>query len=470
MGLRSDSLTGSITFGGIASGIPTNEIIDQILQLERRPIDLLEGQKEAFEDKLSILQDLNTKTLSLRDALRGLDNMTNVRLSTSLSATEEFSSFTATSSDSSIATATAGSSAAKGSIAIQVDRLAAREREVSQGYTDLTDTVGTGNFRITVGTTVTDITIDSSNDELEQFVAAINDSGADVRAFILNDGSATPYRIVIEGNQSGATQTLDLATGTTLSGGTADPSFTETQSAQSARIYLDPGADQIEILSTTNTFSDIAPGVTIEVQKADTSTLTIDIEEDLDAIVAGITAFVNGYNDIVSIINEQAEVDPTTNRGGPLIGDSTLITLKRQLSSIIASQIGSGNIEASIQIGIELDANGVLQLDEDELRSELSTSLADVKDFFAGEGSFADQLRAVADTFVDPVEGALVTRIQGTNDSIAGLVSSIADAEERLIRVEENLVRQFSALERLVSDLQLQALFLNQFLLASQNR
>ena len=107
MGLRSDSLTGSITFGGIASGIPTNEIIDQILQLERRPIDLLEGQKEDFESKLSILQDLNTKTLSLRDILRGLDNMTNVRLSTSLSATEEFSSFTATSSDSTIATATA---------------------------------------------------------------------------------------------------------------------------------------------------------------------------------------------------------------------------------------------------------------------------------------------------------------------------------------------------------------------------
>lgn len=468
MGLRTGSVTGSITFGGLSSGIPTNEIIDQLIELERRPIDLLEGQKEDFQAKLSILQDLNTKTLSLRTTLRNLDNMADVRLSQSLSATEEFSRFAATSSDSTIASATAGSGAAKGSVAIQVDRLASREREVSQGYTNLTDTVGTGNFRITVGSTVTDITIDASNDELEQFVAAINDSDADVRAFIMNDGSATPYRIVIEGNQSGDSQTLDLASGTTLSGGTATPSFTETQAAQSARLYLDPGVDQVEILSTTNTFSEVIPGVTIEAHKVDASTVTIDVDEDADAIVDAISGFVTTYNDIVSIIGEQADVDPNTNRGGPLIGDSTLITLKRQLSSVIASEIGSGTITSAIQIGIELDASGELSLDEDELRSKLSSDFDDVRSFFAGSGSFADQLRVIADTFVDPVGGALVTRIQGVNDTIADLDESIADAEKRLETVEQELILQFSALERIISDLQQQGLFLNQFLLATQ--
>ncbi len=350
-----------------------------------------------------------------------------------------------------------------------MDRLAFREREVSQGYTNLTDTVGTGNFRITVDTTVTNITIDSSNDELEQFVSAINSSGADVRAFILNDGSATPYRIVIEGNQSGATQTIDLATGTTLSGGTATPSFTETQTAQSARLYLDPGVDQVEILSTTNTFSNVIPGVTIEAQKADASTVTIAVEQDIDAMVAAISGFVSAYNDVVSIISEQAEVDPTTNRGGPLLGDSTLVTLKRQLSSIIASSIGSGTITSAAQIGIELDAKGTLTLDEDDLRSQLSSSLDDVRSFFAGSGSFADQLRVVADTFVDSVDGQLVTRIEGTSTSITDLEQTIADAEERLLTVEQELIRQFSALERIVSNLQQQALFLNQFLLAIQS-
>ena len=41
MGLR----IGGITFSGISSGFPTDEIIEQLLELEQRPIDLLEGRK-----------------------------------------------------------------------------------------------------------------------------------------------------------------------------------------------------------------------------------------------------------------------------------------------------------------------------------------------------------------------------------------------------------------------------------------
>ena len=135
MGLRSSSLTGSITFGGIASGIPTNEIIDQLLQLERRPIDLLEGQKEDFEGKLSILQDLNSKTLALRDALRTLDNMTDVGTE---SFEEEFkkttSTTTASSSHADLAKVTATGSAESATILIEVEQLALNDRHVSTGF------------------------------------------------------------------------------------------------------------------------------------------------------------------------------------------------------------------------------------------------------------------------------------------------------------------------------------------------
>ena len=467
MGLRTGSVTGSITFGGIASGFPTNEIVDQILELERRPIDLLEGQKEDFEGKLSILQDLNTKTLALRDALRKLDNMTDIGTA---NFDEEFSKLKAESGDSSIVTATVDGTALPRALSVQVQQLASREREISDGFTDLTETLGTGNFRITLGTgEVTNIAIDSSNNTLEGFVAAINDSGASVRAFILNDGSSSPYRVVIESEDSGSDQTIDTNAGT--SGPIKNKlDMVDTQAAADAILRLDPGGDFVDITSSTNTFTDVIQGVTFEAHKADTSTtVTIDIDEDVDAIVTTISELVSAYNDVVSIIGEQAEVDPTTNRGGPLIGDSTLVSLKRQLSTVIASSIGSGSITASVQIGIELDAEGILTLDEDELRSELSASSADVKNFFAGVDSFADQLRTITDTFVDPVDGLLITRINGTNQSISDLGKSITAAEERLETVEQQLIRQFAALERIISDIQLQGLFLNQFLLANQN-
>ncbi|MFQ5513542.1 MAG: flagellar filament capping protein FliD [Myxococcota bacterium] len=466
MGLR----TGSITFGGLASGFPTNEIVDQVLELERRPIDILEGQKSSFEEKLAIFQDLNTKTRSFQEALRELDNLTNIFLTTSPSATEEFAKLTATSSDSTVATATADSKALPGKVLLQVTQLATSEREISQGYTNKTDTVGTGNFRITVGTTVTNLTITSSNNTLEGFISAINDSSADVRAFLLNDGSSSPYRIVIEGKSSGATQTLDLSTGTTLSGGTATPSFTETQSAASATLLLDPGANQIQVSSTTNTFSSVIEGLTIEAKKVSASTVTIDVSEDTDAMVSEISNLVSAFNDIVSVINEQAVVDPETNRGGPLIGDSTLNGLKRRLTSVLASQIGSGTIKSSAEIGIELTASGTVTLDETKLRSKLQSSFNDVKAFFAGSGGFADQLRIVADAFVDPVSGALVTRIDGTNRSISDLEKNIADAEDRLEDIESDLIRQFAQLERIISEIQTQGQFLSQFLLTLQRR
>jgi flagellar capping protein FliD len=72
----------------------------------------------------------------------------------------------------------------------------------------------------------------------------------------------------------------------------------------------------------------------------------------------------------------------------------------------------------------------------------------------------------VADDFVDPVDGALVARIDGTGRSIADLEDSIAAAEDRLEVIEANLIRQFTALEEMISGIQLQANFLNQYLLS----
>ena len=485
MGLRTGSVTGSITFGGLSSGIPTNEIIDQLLELERRPIDLLEGQKENFQAKLSILQDLNTKTLALRNALRSLDNMTNVGTE---SFEEEFQkttiTTTATSSHPDLAKVTATGSAQSATIKIEVEQLAQNDRHVSTGFSAETSTITNGTFSVTVNGVTTTLEVDGTNnvivngvdtgidtsaptDTLSCFVESINDSGANLRGYIVDTNlGGSPYRVYIEG-ETGADEQITFGNDLSLN-------FTQQQDAQDARLALDPGAGEIDIAGPTNVFTDIIQGVSIEALQIGGTDITINVTTEsvtnADAIVTAIQDVVSAYNDVVSIIGEQAEVDPTTNRGGPLIGDSTLISLKRQLSNVVASQIGAGTITSAIQIGIELDASGELSIDEDKLRSKLSSNLDDVKSFFAGSGSFADQLRAIADTFVDPVDGAWVTRIQGANDTIADLGQSISDAEERLDTVEQELIRQFAALERIISDLQQQGLFLSQFILAMQAR
>ncbi len=478
MGLR----TGSISIGGLASGIQSDELITRLLELERRPIDLLETQKTDFGDKLDIIQDLNTKALSLRNALRAIDNMVNVttvydsdgnRTAPSTSSSEEFSRFKTTSSDSTIVTAIASGNAQPSNLSLQVRQLALAEREVSTGFADVdTTTIGTGTFSVTINSVTTAITVDSTNNTLEGFADAINDSGAAVRAFIINDGDATsPYRVAIESTTTGAAQAIDVTTGTTASL-TSTLIFAESQTASDATIRLDPNsANFIDITSSTNTFTDLVKGVTVTAHKADTTAVeTVEVAEDADTIVTNIQALVSAYNDIVDIIATQNEVDPETNRGGPLIGDSTLVSFQRQLSAVVASQIGTGTFDTSGSVGLSLDRDGTLKLDEDDLRSALASDFTAAGTFFAGLDSFSDKMRVVVDSYSDPVEGRLITRIEGINTSITRIDNDILSAEARIDEVEARLIRQFAALERAIAGIQQQTQFLTAFVNQQQSR
>jgi flagellar hook-associated protein 2 len=461
MGLR----IGPVTFGGLSSGIDTNEIISQLVELQRRPVTLLEDRKTDFEEKLSILQDLATRVRTLQTRLRALDNMNS--LGTDLSANEEFRKYTATSSDTDILKATATSSARPSTLTIDVTALAQNSRHVSQGYDEKTDEVGTGTLRITVGTTQTDVTIDESNNTVEGVVGAINDSGADVRAFLLNDGSSSPHRIVVEGTKTGADYDVSLERIGWNGPVPMRPDFTETQDAQNASLTLDPGGDEVAIENDTNTFANVIGGLTLEaISVPSVSTpVAVQVTEDEDAVVSAVQDLVAAYNEVVDLIQEQSEVDPETNRGGPLIGDVTLVSLQRQLASIVVSVIGEGDVVSAAQIGLSTDTEGNLSVDEDKLREKLSAGLEDVAAFLAGSGSFADQLRTVTDTYLKPVTGLLVTRIDGTSASISDVADQIQKAEDRLETFEENLVRQFTALERAISGFQQQSTFISQYLL-----
>lgn len=463
---------GSITFGGLASGLASDEIIEELVQLQRRPIDVLEARKEDFQGRLDVFRDLNTKTTALRDALRSLDNMADVIRQADSdpleSALEEFRKFTATSNNASFATATVGSNAQPGTLTISVDQLAQQERERSAtGYTDSTSTVTASGGTLTVGVgspaTDTDITI-AADATVQDVVDAINaEAGLAVTAFIVDDGlgASTSNRIHIVGDDTGAANVLSISSDFGLS-------FQETQTAQDAQITLDPSSSFPTIIQgASNSFSDVVQGVSIEAKKVTSAASeypTIAIDTDTDEVFDAISGVVSAYNAIVDVIGEQNTVDPNTNRGGPLIGDSTMVNLQQRLASTLARTFGTGTFDALGDIGIELTREGKLEIDDTDLNNAIEGNFPALASFFAGPDSLADELREVADSFVDPVGGLLTARINGTSLSISDLDDDIAAAEDRLLDAEEQLVRQFAALERIISEFQAQGNFLTQFL------
>jgi flagellar hook-associated protein 2 len=206
-----------ITASGLISGLKTDEIIAQLMDLERRPIQLLEQKQTKFETRLSSFLDVNIKLSSLKEAATALNDAQNFNTKT-ISVSKNASGET-------LATATASSTAATGNHTIQVSQLAQAHSLAAQGVADqdttpVLDTVGFpsgGNFSFKVGAAgaVTNIAVTATT-TLGQLRDAINNANAGVTATILNDGTATnPYRLVLTSSTTGSDRQIQITNNVT---------------------------------------------------------------------------------------------------------------------------------------------------------------------------------------------------------------------------------------------------------------
>lgn len=190
----------STTVSGLVSGIDWDSTIKQLMQIERRRVDLYENRKSENETKLNLWAQIQGKVAGLQGAAQNLDRRS------------EFVVKSASSSDSSVVAVQAAASAARGSHSVEVLALAKAHSLAAQGFDDKNSTgVGDsgGDFVIQVGDeTITIADADfSSATTLEQLKNLINNSADNdnlVTASILDDGSDSGrYRLVITANNPG---------------------------------------------------------------------------------------------------------------------------------------------------------------------------------------------------------------------------------------------------------------------------
>ncbi len=104
------------TFTGLASGIDTGTIVDQLVKIRRRPLDLEIASRSATQDTRNAFETLEAKLLAVRTTLNDLRTPQDVR------------NKTAASSDTDVLTVTAGTGAANGVTTVTVSQLAAASR------------------------------------------------------------------------------------------------------------------------------------------------------------------------------------------------------------------------------------------------------------------------------------------------------------------------------------------------------
>ncbi len=107
---------GNIAFGGLASGLDTSAIIQQLVNLESRPINFLNAQREDLRTQQDAYKDLNTRLSALENAAFDLTKISTL------------DGRQATSSDKDTLLATARAGATSGSYQIEVLQLATASR------------------------------------------------------------------------------------------------------------------------------------------------------------------------------------------------------------------------------------------------------------------------------------------------------------------------------------------------------
>lgn len=440
----------TISFGGLASGLDTGKIVEQLLAIRRQPINRLETQKTKYSATKIALQGVESRVRGLMEAAAALDS------------NNEFASLSATSSNEALLTATAGALATPGGYDLVVTTRAQAQKERSQGFDATSTSVGTGTFSITVGGQTTDLQIVAGASGLADLASAINNGDAGVTATVLFDGSETGgYYLALTAEETGtaAAFTVD-ASG--LTGGTA-PVFGNVQQAQNAAFTI----DGLAVASQTNTVTTAIQGVTLNLAGVDAgATVHLDVATDGEAIEAKVQTFVDAYNDLFAYIAEQGGED------GVLRGDSTVRSLVAKIRTDITSRLSEGPITMLYQVGIRQTADGDLSFDSAIFQQELAGDYAAVRDLFisrTGHDGTVSKLGESLDTVLDSVDGVFKLRSSAIDDRMESIDDTIARYEMSVDSYEKTLNARFTAMETLLSTLQAQSGYLSAFSTSSSN-
>ncbi len=161
--------------------------------------------------------------------------------------------------------------------------------------------------------------------------------------------------------------------------------------------------DNVTVTKSSNTISDVIPGVTLNlVGESASTTITLKVDRDLASIKTKIKGMVNSFNTIIDYVNTQFSYDEETKEvGGILFGDGTLSSVKSDLISTVTATVTglSSDYNRLALIGVSLDSDAKLSIDDTELTDALTTNFDDVKKLFVAFGSSPNsQLQYISHT------------------------------------------------------------------------
>lgn len=438
---------------GVGSGLNLSSIITSLMQVEQQPMIALQKKQASVQTRISALGTLSDTLTTLQTAAKGLIP------NNAQTASDKFTTFKASSSDSSVATVTAGAGAMASSYMLKNITVATAEQVRKDQSALSIPGSGTGTLSIQVGGgTSVDVSVTGAS-SLSDIATAINSAKADVTASVINDG--TTNHLVISAKNTGASNTISITGSTGWEGFDYNPaapsgssnSWVQQRGAASASVDI----NGLTIQSESNTLgSSTIPDLTINLLKESTAGTTLSVTQDsTSSITAALTSFIKSYNDAVTSMKNLGTYNEATKVGAALQGDSTLRSAKSQVVGFLLTPQGSGAYKTLADLGVSLQKDGTLKIDTGTSGSTSKLAKAIETDFSA----VANLVSSVGTAFSAGLEklvgssGSISSVQESAKERIKALERQQEALQIRLDRVEARYTKQFSALDTLVSNM-----------------
>ncbi len=439
------------------NGINVSETVAAIIQADRAPETAWTTDETNITNQESALTTLQTDIATLQTSFESLNDYSGV-----------FDGMTATSSDDSAVTATAGSTATSGTHTVVVTNLATTGESYSNEITS--GSISSGALVIEIGTgTAQTINIpadaDSTDDTttLANAASYINEQDLGVTATVITDSGGS--RLSLTSTTSGSAASVSVES--------APSGLTFTNVAgQDASLTV----DGVPIDSATNTVTSAITGVTLDLTNTTSSSgVTVQLAADTSSITTAVSSFITAYNAIVTDLNSQFQYNGGVAAGsttassdstsGVLESDPSARLIQQQLlaaisvtgsdstsststSSSSSSTSTTSAISELSDLGITMNNDGTLTLDSTTLQSALDSNYSGVESFFESttSASFAGNFNNLLTNLTDPSDSAVTLDLNGLASNYTTDEDNVNNLETQLTALQATLTTQYSTL------------------------
>lgn len=447
-----------------SSSIDVAGIVEQLMSVENRPLDRIKSQIEQKKLVISDLGTIRSKVATFQDALKVLENPTN------------FNNSSASSSDSTVLSATANNAAVKGNHSVTVTTLATATRNTISGYASSTASAtvdeGTG-FAITVAgitydtkgnktqsvagvptTTANAVTVLGANPTITDLKNWINGLGADVSASVTQTTSSANWVLMIQGTKTGSANAVSF---TGLTGLTAPAILTNTPDTVAADASFTVNGTNFSRAS--NTVTDVIDGITLNLNKASGTTQTISVTRGNDISSEAINTLVAAYNDVMNTYKAMTANSSNSDKPGNFANAPSTLSFINQIKEGFArgiSYVSNGTRQTmSLSVmGIDLQLDGTAKFNSTSFATASASGLRDILALGVTTGYVSGTSNL--NTFINSqvkTGGLLSGQINSETEAVRSLTKRQDDLQTRLNATRNNLISQYSALNALLFQL-----------------